>query len=200
MQFRKSQKIAIRDGRLTRTFRTWKRPQAKTGGRYNIPPYGALEVEFVQQMKLKEIPPGHVRDAGYQTHEEVASHLGIHLEDTVWSIAFRYLGERPVNQPDRSTLDNGEKSTDQAPSELEAMIARLARMDRDNPWTHQALKLIHDHPGTRAGDLAPSLNMETATFKRQVRKLKAQGLTISLETGYRLSARGKQVYRTLSDD
>ena len=102
MQFRKSQKIAIRDGRLTRTFRTWKRPQAKTGGRYNIPPYGALEVEFVQQMKLKEIPPGHVRDAGYQTHEEVASHLGIHLEDTVWSIAFRYLGERPVNQPDRS--------------------------------------------------------------------------------------------------
>jgi DNA-binding IclR family transcriptional regulator len=55
------------------------------------------------------------------------------------------------------------------------------------------LQLIHAHPGRRAADLAPQLSWDTATFKRQVRKLKALGLTISLETGYQLSSRGEQV-------
>ena len=43
----------------------------------------------------------------------------------------------------------------------------------------------------RAGDLASALGYETAWFKTNVRKLKALGLTESLEVGYRLSPRGR---------
>jgi len=50
---------------------------------------------------------------------------------------------------------------------------------------------VADHPGRRAGDLAQMLGRDTRTFKLDVRKLKALGLTISLETGYRLSPRGE---------
>ena len=41
--------------------------------------------------------------------------------------------------------------------------------------------------------LAAAINFETAPFKANVRKLKALGLTISLERGYRLSPRGEAV-------
>ena len=56
------------------------------------------------------------------------------------------------------------------------------------------LDAIGRRPGTRAADLAKGFpDWDTATFKQQVRKLKALGLTRSLETGYELSPRGRQV-------
>ncbi len=57
------------------------------------------------------------------------------------------------------------------------------------------LRLIGDQPGTRAPELAAHFGRDTAAFKTDVRKLKALGLTESLEVGYRLSPRG----RTLLD-
>jgi hypothetical protein len=55
----------------------------------------------------------------------------------------------------------------------------------------RTLELIRDHPGVRAGDLCGKVKMEMQPFKVNVRKLKALGLTESLEIGYRLSARGR---------
>lgn len=49
--------------------------------------------------------------------------------------------------------------------------------------------------GVRAGDLAPQANRETRAFKQDVRKLKELGLTVSLETGYRLSPRGEALLK-----
>jgi biotin operon repressor len=42
----------------------------------------------------------------------------------------------------------------------------------------------------RAADLARDLGRARDEFKRDVRKLKSLGLTISLETGYRLTPKG----------
>jgi hypothetical protein len=53
------------------------------------------------------------------------------------------------------------------------------------------LRLIGERPGVRAGDLAESLGRERLSFKTDVRKLKALGLTESLAIGYRLSPRGQ---------
>jgi hypothetical protein len=54
-----------------------------------------------------------------------------------------------------------------------------------------ALRLIQEHPGLRALDLADYLGRDKLPFKADVRRLKALGLTESLETGCRLSSRGK---------
>jgi hypothetical protein len=43
----------------------------------------------------------------------------------------------------------------------------------------------------RAADLATSMGRERLAFKADVRKLKALGLTLSLEIGYRPSSRGQ---------
>jgi hypothetical protein len=63
------------------------------------------------------------------------------------------------------------------------------------PWTYEVLRAIGDNPGLRAPDLAASFGRETLPFKRDVRKLKELGLTISLEIGYRLSERGEAVLK-----
>ncbi len=54
------------------------------------------------------------------------------------------------------------------------------------------LSLIAERPAVRAPDLAASLGLETLVFKRDVRKLKALGLTESLKVGYRISPRGRE--------
>ena len=63
------------------------------------------------------------------------------------------------------------------------------------PWTRQVLRLIAENPGVRAPDLAASLGRDTLAFKRDVRRLKELGLTISLPVGYELSPRGRAYLR-----
>ena len=71
----------------------------------------------------------------------------------------------------------------------------FAKLERMGGWTYEYLQAIADHPGKRAPDLAESFGRETAPFKRDVRKLKELGLTISLDVGYRLSPRGEAVLK-----
>ena len=65
--------------------------------------------------------------------------------------------------------------------------------DAAGPWTLTVLRMIGASPGTRAADLAARMNWETPPFKARVRRLKALGLTESLEVGYRLSLRGRSL-------
>ena len=62
------------------------------------------------------------------------------------------------------------------------------------------LGLIATRPAVRAGDLAASVERDVAPSKLDVRKLKARGLTISLEVGYRLSPRGRRYLDLTSRD
>ena len=72
----------------------------------------------------------------------------------------------------------------------------FAELERMGDWTYEYLQAIADNPGLRAPDLAESFGRETAPFKRDVRKLKELGLTISLEIGYELSPRGQLTLRS----
>jgi hypothetical protein len=80
--------------------------------------------------------------------------------------------------------DDAELTADDR-AELDRRLARLG------PWARRTLELIEERPATRAGDLARSMGQERLPFKANVRKLKALGLTESLEVGYRLSPRGR---------
>ena len=81
-------------------------------------------------------------------------------------------------------------------AELAQLRARLDRLDAaapEGPWTRRALEAIRSHEGRRAADLCRQVGQERLAFKVNVRKLKALGLTESLEVGYRLSPRGHAV-------
>jgi hypothetical protein len=70
---------------------------------------------------------------------------------------------------------------------------KLRAMDERSPkpWTQQTLALIDERPAVVSTKLAKLIGMERLGFKANVRKLKALGLTESLDVGYRLSPRGK---------
>ena len=77
---------------------------------------------------------------------------------------------------------------------LAALDARLDAIDRRSgrgPWTRRVLALIAAESGAPAARLAEKLEREKPAFKADVRKLKALGLTRSLEVGYELSPRGR---------
>ena len=184
MLFKKDQKIAIQAGKQTLTFRRWANPQAKVGGQYNIPPYGAIEVTDMGTATLQSIIDKDALRAGYKNLDALHKQLSDESK-TLYRIEFRFIGKEAVKVPDRTQPDA---------DELDVILKKLSRMD----WAHQALTLIFQHEGTRAGDLAPHVGQDTPTFKRNVRKLKQLGLTISLDTGYKLSPRGHAVLKALT--
>ena len=70
----------------------------------------------------------------------------------------------------------------------------------NGPWTRQVLTLIANNPAVLAENLGKRLGMEKHPFKAKVRQLKALGLTISLDVGYRLSPRGEALLRKSTND
>jgi biotin operon repressor len=71
----------------------------------------------------------------------------------------------------------------------------MDRLSHRGPWTAAVLQLIAARPATSSVLLASELGWERQDLKQHIRRLKAQGLTISLDIGYRLSPRGAAYLR-----
>jgi hypothetical protein len=184
MLFTSEQIEGIRAGRITLTFRRWKRPQARAG-RFQRTAAGMIRIDAVDVVSANGISEEDSQRSGFRSKAELLHWLGDAEE--VYRVAFHREGS-----DERLTLQR----TLPTSGELEALKARLARMDDGSPrgaWTVETLGLIRAYPGRRAADLAKERKIDVATFKKDVRRLKALGLTISLEVGYRLSPRGESV-------
>jgi hypothetical protein len=174
----------IADGSITTTFRSWKRAQAVSGKRYRV---GGMLIETseVRQVARAEITDADAMRAGATNLQSLLSRLGD--ADPVWRVDFVFVGA-----DDRIARRN-----DTTSDEIDNVIARLARLDRNGAWTRHTLQLIERYPGIVSTTLARHANQERPVFKLNVRKLKELGLTESLEVGYRLSPRGEAVLRQL---
>jgi hypothetical protein len=174
--------IAAGDIRLA--FRRWTRPTVKTGGTLRTR-IGVLRITEVRRISAREITPTDAKLAGFATKKALMERLAKRADGALYRVAFEPGGTDP-----RVALREDDDLTDE---DVSRIAQRLARM---GPWTTQTLELIERNPGVRAADLAPQLQQERLPFKANVRKLKALGLTISLERGYRLSPRGAAYLRT----
>lgn len=199
MQFRQRDREAIASGEVTTTFRRWRSPQARVGGRYRLGQI-VIEVTAVDQIVPSEIAVADARAAGHDSPAAVLE--AIHRNQRkngdpnapLYRVDFKCLGE----QPDSRSILAAEAALDA--DELITITDRLVKMDarsRHEPWTRPTLEAILASPGRRAAELAAAQGRETQTFKTDVRKLKALGLTISLEVGYELSPRGRAVLEAL---
>jgi hypothetical protein len=180
----------IRTGEITVLFRRWSRPGAKAGGT-QITQGGVVGIDSVAVIHEAEITDEDARAAGYESRDVLIEHLH-HREDPIYRISVRWVGEDP-----RIALrESDDLSTDQV-AEIIAQLDKMDRTSKRGPWTRLYLEVIQSMPATYSGLLANQLGLPQAEFKPWVRKLKALGLTESLEVGYRLSPRGKEVLKAL---
>lgn len=196
MLFQKRFHVGLVDGSITLSFRRWERPQVKAGGRYRCHPIGVLMVDDVRPVTVDEIGDDDAGRAGFESLEELIAYMRsgreapLLADTTVFRVEFHYAGDEDA----RPTAFSEELSD----HEVETLSKRLQAMDAaspSGPWTWQALDMIVAHPHRRAGDLAEMLGRERLDFKKDVRRLKALGLTVSHEIGYSISVRGAAFMR-----
>jgi hypothetical protein len=195
MLFERRLREGIHDGSVTLTFRRWRRSQVVAGGRYRTG-LDMVEVRSVDIVDPAQISESDARDAGYADAAAVRADLRAPDDVPTFRIALRRLDE-----PDpRDTLAATDTLT---ASDVADIDRRLDRLDRASPrgrWTAATLASIAERPGVRAPELAESFGLETQVFKRNVRSLKALGLTHSLRVGYRLAPRGEAYLRSRRSD
>jgi hypothetical protein len=207
----------IQAGTITLAFRRWQRPTVKAGGTL-LTAVGQLSIGDVRPVMLAEITGADARRAGWESLEALRKELrrggrggsgnsrgrgdkgadggagdgaadGAADGDADSGQIYRI--ELGALRADPRVALRAEGLDDKAADDLRGRLDRLDARAADGPWTRRTLEVIRDHPGVRAGDLCAKVKMEMQPFKVNVRKLKALGLTESLEIGYRLSARGR---------
>ena len=99
MQFTKEFKAGIRAGAVTRSYRVWKKPQAKVGGRYNLHPDGVIEVTGISQVAPADITDKEAVAAGFADAAALRRFLATRAK--VVLVEFSYLGPGLNGQPER---------------------------------------------------------------------------------------------------
>lgn len=177
----------LRQGSITLTYRRWDKPHVRPGGRYRCHPIGVLEVDAITRVAAGTISDDDARRSGFATAAELRGYLAElgPLDDTteVWRVELHHGGDG----------DRVEIALDTQLSADDVVVIRdkLARMDRERPWTKRTLALIDKQPRVAASKLAAKVGRPTPDFKADVRKLKRLGLTQSFEVGYEISPRGR---------
>ena len=174
MLFERRLRDGLADGSITVALRRWKRTQVLPGRRYRSPD-GLVEVTAVDVVDA--IDDATARAAGFASVGEALANLA---------------GEGPI------TIVHLHRVDDPDPRDVLSRDTSLPDLDRLRKQVapyRAHLDLIAANPGVRAPDLAVRIDLDTPTFKRQVRRLKELGLTHSLRVGYRLSPRGEAFLR-----
>lgn len=95
MEFSKDLRNAVTSGDITVSFRLWRRPQVRPGGRYRVGP-AWIEVDSVELMPFAAITPGDIRRCGERDRESLrqrAAHAGPIADGTLlYRVEFHLAG------------------------------------------------------------------------------------------------------------
>lgn len=181
MLFQRRFHAGIRSGAILQTYQIWKAAKVKAGGRYRLGPDGVIEVESVGTGPLGELSTTDARLAGFDDLDALRDELSrsaktrVTARTRVHRVTFFFVrAEDPREILKKDTSD----------AALDAIIGRLARMDRlsrRGPWTLELLDLIGRKLRAASSELAPRMQRERRALKADVRKLKELGLTVSHE-------------------
>jgi hypothetical protein len=192
VRFEQRLRDGIRTGEIVLAFRRWKRSQVVPGHRYRTG-IGMAEVDAVDVVEPSSLDGAQAREAGYASVGDLLASLRGDPALPLYRVRLHR-----IDGPD--PRDELARTASLAEEDVAAITARLARMDRSSsrgPWTGAVLALIADRPAVVSTVLAEAMGWERQDFKLHVRRLKAIGLTLSLDVGYRLSPRGESYLRSM---
>jgi hypothetical protein len=180
MLFRTKDLEAIMSGRITTAFRRWKKVGAKAGGQQRTQ-LGMVAIDSVEEIDPATLTEADAKAANYPDLASLHAMFDAQ-EGKCYRIRLHAGGPDP-----REALRNDAGLTHDHRIKIDQ---KLAKLDAVSPWTKATLECIRDNPAVVSTRLAEILGCERFALKEDIRKLKALGLTESLEVGYRLSPRG----------
>jgi hypothetical protein len=174
----------LTEGKVSCTYRRWEVVRPKVGSRFTTPA-GVVEVTSITAADEEQLTDQDATDAGFDSVAALVKWTSAKGRGDLFRIGIVVIG------PDPRIALRG--SANLGPADVSGLSARLDRMDRaaDQPWTHSTLRQIQRLPGVVSTELAAEVGQERRAYKLRVRRLKALGLTESLERGYRVSPRGQ---------
>lgn len=186
MQFEPRLRQGLRDGSITVAFRRWRRGQVVAGHQYRTGA-GLVLAESVEVISPGDITPELAMAAGFSDVQAAVADLRGDPDLPLYCIRFRAL-----DGPDpRDELASTAGLTDADVESINKRLARLDAVSKRGPWTTEVLEQIASRPAVSSALLAADLDWDRPDYKLHVRHLKALGLTLSLDVGYRLSPRGR---------
>jgi hypothetical protein len=181
----------LTEGRVSCTYRRWEVVRPKVGSRFTTSA-GVVEVTSITRADEQQLTERDAGEAGFDSVADLIKWCRAKVDGDLYRIGIALAGPDPRIELRRT---NNLQAADVA-----ALNAKLDRMDRaaEQPWTRSTLRQISRLPGVVSTELAAEVGQERRAYKLRVRRLKALGLTESLERGYRLSPRG-QAYLAVFD-
>lgn len=217
MLFTKATLDGLADGSVTATYRRWTVVRPKVGSRFTTR-IGMVEVRGITAVDPTELTEADARAAGFRDLTSLRRWLD-RSPRTPRGRRDARPPSPPSPSPPSSPAATDEPSPtegelyridlalagpdprvalraddDLDPDALAALRKKLDRMDaaaEGGPWTRSVLRQIAAQPGVVSTVLAEEAGEERFYYKSRVRRLKALGLTESLQVGYRLSPRGQ---------
>jgi hypothetical protein len=185
--FKKEFWEGLTSGAITLTFRRWKKSHVRQGGRYRCHPIGVLEVDGVKLVSVASISEEDAERGGFPSRAALLAYLAelgpLEGDTEIYRVELHHAGDG-----DRVSIALQDELT---PEDVASIREKLARLDRDAPWTGKTLAVIERNPRVAASKLAAALGRQTAPFKADVVKLKKLGITQSFEVGYEIAPRGR---------
>jgi hypothetical protein len=174
----------LTEGRVSCTYRRWEVVRPKVGSRFTTSA-GVVEVTSIMRTDEPKLTERDAAEAGFDSVAELIKWCRAKGNGDLYRIGIALAGPDPRLELRRTdNLDAADIAT---------LNAKLDRIDRaaEQPWTRSTLRQISRLPGVVSTELAAEVGQERRAYKLRVRRLKALGLTESLERGYRLSPRGQ---------
>jgi hypothetical protein len=174
----------LTEGRVSCTYRRWEVVRPKVGSRFTTSA-GVVDVTSIARADEEQLTEQDAAEAGFDSVADLIKWCRAKGNGDLYRIGIALAGPDPRIELRRT---NNLETADVA-----ALNAKLDRMDRaaGQPWTRSTLRQISRLPGVVSTELAAEVGQERRAYKLRVRRLKALGLTESLERGYRLSPRGQ---------
>jgi hypothetical protein len=174
----------LNEGRVSCTYRRWDVVRPKVGSRFTTSA-GVVEVTSISRTDEQRLTEQDAAEAGFDSVADLIKWCRAKGNGDLYRIGITLAGPDPrIELRRKDNLD---------PADVTTLNAKLDRMDRaaENPWTRNTLQQIQRMPGVVSTELAAEVGQERQAYKIRVRRLKALGLTESLDRGYRLSPRGQ---------
>src|SRR5688572_20337413 len=115
----------LQSGRVTLTFRRWKSPHVKVGGRYRCHPIGVLEVDDVRLVECRAITKEDAERSGFASRQALLDYLGelgpLEPDTLVYRVELHYGGDG-----DRVEIALDDQLDDAA---VEVLRGKLAKLD-----------------------------------------------------------------------